>query len=271
MIPDLSQLGQAELGQLAQQLLQKLQPNTAETPAPATLEAPAKKLRARGTCKACGRKAVWRMDEPGIYDVACPQCAAPLKVQAKAKRARRTGQVKYLTEPETEALFKAAGESPRDVCMLVLAYRRGLRASELGLLQVSDYLERDDRLVVKRLKGSAGGEYHLTKREVRTLKAWLRERGREPGPLFPSNRGTAISRKMLHVLMQRYGAAAGIPKEKRHMHALKHSCGTHLLNKGESIEDVQDHLGHRQIANTLIYAEFSNQRRHARDKRLREW
>jgi len=62
---------------------------------------------------------------------------------------------------------------------------------------------------------------------------------------------------MLHDLMHRYAALAGPPSELSHLHALKHSCATHLLNRGESIEDVQDHLGHANIQSTLVYAKYS--------------
>lgn len=189
---------------------------------------------------------------------------------AGATKKRRSSDIKYLTEDEVERLFKVI-TATRDRAIFRVAYHRGLRARELGRLKLADYLVREDRLDVRRLKGSAGGEYHLTSGEVRSLRAWLKERGTEAGPLFPSRRGKGISQQMLDVLMKRYGAAAGIPREKCHMHALKHSCGTHLLNRGESVEDVQDHLGHRNIQNTLIYAKFTNRRRQERDRRLRDW
>jgi site-specific recombinase XerD len=89
--------------------------------------------------------------------------------------------------------------------------------------------------------------------------------------LFPSRNRARISRQRLDELMKKYCAAAGIPPEKAHMHALKHSCGTHLMDRGESIEDVQDHLGHRNVQSTLIYAKFTNRRRQERDERLRGW
>lgn len=207
--------------------------------------------------------------------VSAPSVRAP--EQSSPVRKRKKSEVKYLTEPEIDLLLSAMRDNlkpwfrARDYAMFLVCYQRGLRASELGNLQLADYLARDDRLIIRRLKGSKGGEYHLTKREVNALKLWLRERGHEPGPLFPSRNGTGISQQMLDVLMKRYGLQAGIPAGKCHTHALKHSCGTHLLNLGESIEDVQDHLGHRQIANTLIYADYTNKRRIERDRRLRNW
>jgi integrase len=205
---------------------------------------------------------------------------------AKAKKKRPvTEPIKYLTEPELNAFFRVveneAKKAPegsqakklavRNMAILRLAYHRGLRASEIGMLQLSSWLRDRDRIVFERLKGSNGGEYHLCSSEVRALKAWLKVRGTEPGPLFPSRKGAGISQQMLDLLMKRYGAAAGLPVEKRHTHALKHSCGTHLLNKGESLEDCMDHLGHRSIKSTEIYARFTSTRRQARDKRLRDW
>lgn len=194
----------------------------------------------------------------------------PTTPAPKQRKPRKPETIKYLSEKQLEAFFRVI-ESPRDRAIFRIAYHRGLRASEIGSLELADWNQRDDRLTVKRLKGSAGGEYHLCKSEVQALKSWLRVRGSEPGALFPSRRGKGISQQMLDVLMKRYGQAAGLPRELCHTHSLKHSCGTHLLNRGEPLEDVQDHLGHRSIKSTQVYAQFTNQRRHARDKRLRDW
>lgn len=179
--------------------------------------------------------------------------------------------LKYWTEQQVSQFFSHI-DDPRDLAMFRVIYHRGLRASEVGRIQLQDYQVSRDRLRFSRLKGSHGGEYHLTSHEVRALKAWLRVRGSEPGPLFTSRQGSkGIGRAMIDILVKRYGKAAGIPPELCHAHALKHSCATHLMNRGESIEDVQDHLGHSAIASTLCYARYTNVRREARDKRLRDW
>lgn len=186
------------------------------------------------------------------------------------RKRRKTAILKYLSEEQLDQLF-AVIKDARDTAIFRVMYHRGLRVSEVGTIQLSDWNRNQDRLRFSRLKGSNGGEYHLTAREVKALKAWLRERGTEPGPLFRSRNGKGISRRMLDVLMKRYGRAAGLPDELCHTHTLKHSCATHLLNRGESIEDVQDHLGHANIANTTLYAQYSSKRREAKDKRLRDW
>ena len=182
-----------------------------------------------------------------------------------------TNTPKFLTEAEIERLFSAI-RSPRDLAIFRLAYHRGLRASEVGMLQLSDYRPNAKRLYVHRLKGSHDGEYLVTANEARALSAWLKVRGPLPGPLFPSNRKTGIDRRMLDVLMKRYGAAADLPADKRHFHVLKHSCGTHLLSdRGLDVAEVQDHLGHADIRNTMIYARITNRRRDEVARRLESW
>jgi integrase/recombinase XerD len=53
--------------------------------------------------------------------------------------------------------------------------------------------------------------------------------------------------------MKRYGERAGVPRDKRHCHCLKHSIATHMLSAGGDLVFVQDWLGHRNIENTRIY------------------
>jgi type 1 fimbriae regulatory protein FimB/type 1 fimbriae regulatory protein FimE len=55
------------------------------------------------------------------------------------------------------------------------------------------------------------------------------------------------------------------------MHALKHSCGTHLSERGESAETIQDWLGHRAAKSTQVYMHFSQRRRDDAWKRNRDW
>jgi type 1 fimbriae regulatory protein FimB/type 1 fimbriae regulatory protein FimE len=55
------------------------------------------------------------------------------------------------------------------------------------------------------------------------------------------------------------------------MHVLKHSCGTHLSERGESAQMIQDYLGHRAASSTQIYMHFSTQRRIEAAMRLENW
>jgi len=72
--------------------------------------------------------------------------------------------------------------------------------------------------------------------------------------------------------MKYYGDRAGLPTEKRHFHCLRHSCGTQLFEHDLGLEDVQDHLGHRDVRNTTIYARITPRRRLRTGERMaRQW
>jgi len=175
--------------------------------------------------------------------------------------------MKYLTQGELKALFRVIN-SRRDFAMFLLAYRHGLRASEVGMLRVDDLLFDKWQIRIRRVQNSQGGEYMMQPDEVKALRAWLKE-PRNDGPwLFPSQRRLPVSRYMLDVLMKKYGEQAGIPPDKRHFHVLKHSIATHLLDAGADVKFVQDWIGHKNIQNTVVYVQISNRDREEQTRKL---
>jgi len=183
--------------------------------------------------------------------------------ERKDTRARRSETIKFLTLDETRQLFAGITDK-RNKAIFLLAYRHGLRASEIGLIRVSDLDLKRLRVMLHRLKGSLSGEHPLQADEARALKAWLKSRDTDSPILFPSRRGLPISRQMLDVLMKSYGQEAAIPKDKRHFHVLKHSIATHLLDAGAELRFLQDWLGHSNIQNTVIYTALVSTSREAK-------
>ena len=59
-----------------------------------------------------------------------------------------------------------------------------------------------------------------------------------------------MKKRMIQYLFTRYAG--------RSVHALRHSIAVHLLDAGRGIEYVADHLGHKNIQNTRIYAQISH-------------
>jgi site-specific recombinase XerD len=168
--------------------------------------------------------------------------------------------IHFLTQAEVRALFRVITRK-RDRALFLIAYRHGLRVSEVGLLRVDDLNFAQQRLTIHRVKRSLPGIYPLRADEVTALKAYLRERKSHAPALFLSQRGTPISRRQLDTLMKHYGEEAGIPTSKRHFHVLKHSIATHLLDAGADLRFVQDWIGHASIKNTVIYAQLTSRRR----------
>ena len=171
-----------------------------------------------------------------------------------------TDTIHYLTQDELTRLFGVV-ESKRDQAIFRVAYTYGLRASEIGLLERDDVDFERLKIRIRRLKGSISSEYPLTKEAQRDLKRYLRSRQDTSPILFPSNQGLPIHRKTLYAMMGKYGERAGLPKEKRKFHALKHSIAVHLLDAEMDVMFVKDWLGHKNIQNTMVYAQLTNRTR----------
>lgn len=140
-------------------------------------------------------------------------------------RKNRIDTITYFTPDDLKRLF-AAITSKRDRAIFLLGYRHGLRASEIGKLNVIDIDWKRLRIKLTRLKGSFSGEHPLEPNEVRIVKAYLKERKEHhrlsDNPLlFPSNRGTPISQQTLDVLMRQCGRKAKLPEDKLHKQITK--------------------------------------------------
>jgi site-specific recombinase XerD len=186
-------------------------------------------------------------------------------------RSNHLETINYLTLDEVRRLF-AVITNKRDKAIFLIAYRHGLRASEVGKLHISDIDWQRLRIKCHRLKGSYSGDHPLEADEARILKSYLKERGaterlKDNPILFPSNRSLPISRRMLDVLIKQYGEKAKLPPEKMHFHTLKHSIATHLIEASDDVRFVQDWLGHSNIQNTIIYTHLVSSSRNEKARK----
>jgi type 1 fimbriae regulatory protein FimB len=173
----------------------------------------------------------------------------------------------YLTPDEVIAVLKAAKERcTRDWCMILLAYRHGMRASEVCNLRIDDVDVKRQAITVRRLKGSLDTVQPLyTHRgvplldELAALRAYLRDREDDGSDfLFVSQKGGRLHRSQFFRVFQAIAEAAGLPADKRHPHALKHSLASHLVAGNVNLALVKQALGHRAISSTLCYVGTSD-------------
>jgi type 1 fimbriae regulatory protein FimB len=164
----------------------------------------------------------------------------------------------FLTEAEIASFLQAARKGRhgvRNYAMALLAYRHGLRVSELINMRMVDVDLDTAHLFVRRLKGSLSTSHPLGGDEIRALRRWLRKRVNAPccnSPLvFLSERGP-MTRQAFNYICAEVGMRAGM-SIKVHPHMLRHSCGYALANKGKDTRLLQDYLGHRNITHTTIY------------------
>lgn len=175
-------------------------------------------------------------------------------------------KIKYLYPEEKEALFYAIENAPsrysiRNRAIFYLAEYAALRASEIGLIEMADINLRSNEVYFKRLKNSNNNKLRIIDSDVLSaLTAYIDLRNSQNIHscfLFPSQKGSPISRKTLHDLMKYYGRLAGLPEEKLHFHALKHTRAVELADLGLDTKEVQFWTGHKNIANTEIYLQFT--------------
>jgi site-specific recombinase XerD len=179
----------------------------------------------------------------------------------KQRRAKHSSGL-YLSPEETLAVLRAAKErSVRGWAMILLAYRHGLRASEVCGLRLADVDLKNGSLSIKRLKGSMHtvqplyahrGQPSLD--EVVALRAWLKGRPADGSDfLFTSQKGGRLDRTQFFRVFQAVAEATGLPSEKRHPHVLKHSLASHLVAGNVNLALVKQALGHRSIGSTMKY------------------
>lgn len=163
----------------------------------------------------------------------------------------------YLTEAEVEELIKAA-DNHRDATMMLMAYRHGLRVSELVNLQWRQIKLNEGRINVARLKGSEDGVHPLSGREVRALRRLQRDQPVGARFVFITSRGTPMTREGFRVLLAKAADRAGL--DGVHPHLLRHATGFRLVNSGFDSLSLAAYLGHRNVNNTKRYAKMDSSR-----------
>jgi type 1 fimbriae regulatory protein FimE len=169
---------------------------------------------------------------------------------------------RYLTEREVQRLMdtarKVSRHGHRDATMILVAYRHGLRASEVCSLEWHQIELDAGRLHVRRAKRGTPSVHPIRGDEIRALRRLRRENPTE-AHVFVSERGGPISPIGFHHLIQRLSKSAKMPFVV-HPHMLRHACGFKLANDGHDTRALQHYLGHKNIQHTVRYTEMSPDR-----------
>ena len=167
----------------------------------------------------------------------------------------------YLTEREVERLIEVAKQNRsghRDATAILVAYRHGLRASEIVALRWDDIDLATGRLHVRRAKAGDASVHPISARESRALRKLLREAPASPY-VFMSERRAPLSAAGYQRMVARAGVAAKFTFLV-HSHMLRHACGFKLANDGHDTRAIQAYLGHRSIMSTVRYTALTPNR-----------
>jgi len=192
------------------------------------------------------------------------------------KEAKKSCKTETLSVEETESILDAAGGGTlgvRNRAMIALAWKTGLRVSEICSLKPADIDFKSKRIRVKEGKAvrqkdgtfKKTDDYSVfTETLVPYLQAWLSERNYHPeieknAPLFcttSKRAGKALHRNYFYNRLQKLAEKAKITK-KIHPHIFRRTCATQLLNRGLSLTDVQAQLRHTSNKSTLEYLKIA--------------
>ena len=168
----------------------------------------------------------------------------------------------HLTEREVERLIEAAKRNRwghRDDTMVLIAFRHGLRASELVDLSWGQVDLEHALLHVHKVKNGSPATHPLTGKELRALRRLQREQELKSPFVFASERGTPFTKRGFQAMVERAGKAAGFDM-KIHPHMPRHACGFKLANDGVDTRTIQAYLGHKSIQHTVRYTELARTR-----------
>jgi len=178
----------------------------------------------------------------------------PLRRKNKDLRSRE-----YLTSEEVDQLITAARSlgrhGHRDMTMILLMFRHGLRVSELVTLRWDMIDMKQGILHVSRLKNGVSSTHPLHGPELRALRKLKRDYPDTPY-VFVSERKGPLTASNVRKIVSRAGDKAnlGMPI---HPHMLRHSTGFKLANDGHDTRAIQLYLGHKNIQHTVRYTELA--------------
>lgn len=179
---------------------------------------------------------------------------------------RKTGQRlltgRALSIGEVQALFHVCAQDEsikgiRDAALIAVLYSAGLRRSEVVALDLSDWNEIDNCLIVRSGKGDKDRTTYLDDGATAALTEWFRWRGEEPGALFyPTRKGSRLEKRrmtdqaVLDILQQR-GKEAKLTSFSPH--DFRRTFASNMIDAGVDIVTVQNLMGHASPVTTARY------------------
>ena len=176
---------------------------------------------------------------------------AGVTIKVKPDQSRAQLAKRIISEMEVGLLIREAN-STRDEVLLKTLYAGGLRVSEIVGLAWADVIERDTKVQLS-VTGKGGRiRQVLLPESVSTAILALRGDAGANDPIFASRKGGRLSERAVNYMLKRAAERAGVTGAVS-PHWLRHAHGSHALDRGATLAEVQTTLGHANVATTSGY------------------
>ena len=176
------------------------------------------------------------------------------KFEIKTPKIKKSTPV-VLTKEEIKKLMNAV-KNKQQKLILQLYYSSGLRLSEAINLRMKDIDLVENVVWVRDGKGGKDRMTILSEGLAKDLKEFSEHREKDDF-VFQNSRGDPFNPRTIQKSLEKAKNLSGIQKDA-HVHTLRHSFATHLLEAGVDIRKIQELLGHADLSTTQIYAQVSN-------------
>ena len=179
------------------------------------------------------------------------------KKQLPMRKQKKT-VYRVLTKEELSTFFNVCDNFKfRTIFMLV--YGSGLRIGEVANLRVEDIDSKNMRIFVRAGKGNKERYTILPKQSLDMLREYWRKyrQHKRRGRIFLSESGKAITVGVIREYFRKYRRKAKI-NEKATVHTLRHNFATDLIERGATLIQVKELMGHSNIRSTMAYIHVSN-------------
>jgi integrase/recombinase XerD len=179
------------------------------------------------------------------------------KFEIKTPKIKKSTPV-VMTKEEVITLFSHV-KNPQYILILKMYYSAGLRLSEALNLRVKHIDLNESVVWIRDGKGGKDRMSILSNSFVEELKKHIQMSGKNKDSfLFVNRYGDPFNPRTIQKVLEKAKVESGMNKDI-HIHTLRHSFATHLLESGVDIRYIQSLLGHADLSTTSIYAHVSNQ------------
>lgn len=174
----------------------------------------------------------------------------------KRTKVRKTVVQRLSREEEKKLITQAYRDNSQNGLLLKMLFLTGARVAEFVSMKVEDFFFDEQMILIEKGKGGKSRYVPILPELAQELRTHLG--GRSTGYIFESNRHTRFTTRRIQQIVKETAERAGITK-KVHLHLLRHTVATFLLEKGMPLEQIQKFLGHSKIETTQIYAESTTE------------